>query len=193
MDNITLFKALADERRLRIAGLLSQKALCVEEIAAAVDLTPATVSHHLGCLRKAGLVESTRQQYYTVYRLTTEPLLAAMRELATQPPPPDLESDLDKYDQKVLRDFMQDGRFIRIPAQHKKRDVLLRFLLKLFEPDRRYAEKEVNLIIADYHDDFVTFRRELVDGGWMAREGGIYWRIDTNGAPDESAIRRGYM
>ncbi|HEY3269141.1 MAG TPA: metalloregulator ArsR/SmtB family transcription factor [Armatimonadota bacterium] len=190
-DIVTLFKALADERRLRIAGLLSQKALSVEEIAAAVDLAPATVSHHLGYLRRAGLVDSVRQQYYTVYTLTPEPLLDAMRSLAERPAPPDLEDDLDKYDRKILKENMVDGRFVRIPAQRKKRDVLLRFLLKLFEPERRYPEKEVNLIILEYHDDFATFRRELVDGGYMAREAGIYWRIDKDGAPDETKIIHG--
>lgn len=193
MDVVPLFKAIADERRLRIAGVLSQKPLSVEEIAVAVDLAPATVSHHLMRLREAGLVTSARDQYYTVYRFTPEPLLQALRELAEQPAPALPDDDLEKYDRKVLHDFMEDGRFKRIPAQRKKRDVLLRFLLKLFDPDRKYTEKEVNLIIADYHDDFFTLRRELVDGGWMTRDHGIYWRIDDNGAPDESKIRRGYV
>ncbi len=68
MDIVPLFKALADERRIRIVALLSARALSVEELAAAVDLTPATVSHHLALLREAGLVEAAHEQYYTVYR-----------------------------------------------------------------------------------------------------------------------------
>ncbi len=54
MDIMPLFKALADEKRIKIVALLATRALAVQEIAAAVDLTPARVSHHLTVLRAAG-------------------------------------------------------------------------------------------------------------------------------------------
>lgn len=188
MDVVTLFKALADERRLRIAGLLSQKALSVEEIAPAVGLSPGTVSHHIGYLRRAGLVTMERQQYYVVYRLDTQPLLEALKTLAEQPAPRDAEDDLEKYDRKVLGDFMQDGKLIRIPSQRKKRDVILRFLAKKFEMGREYPEKEVNLTIAEYHDDFATLRRELVDAHMMERERGIYRLVALEPAEDRRPV-----
>ena len=43
---------------------------------------------------------------------------------------------------------------------------------------RRYDEKEVNLIIAAYHDDFCTLRREMIMEGLMARDHQIYWRME---------------
>ena len=187
-DVVALFKALADARRLRIAGLISQKALSAEEIASAVDLAPATVSHHLGYLRRAGLVTEQRQQYYTVFRLNTQPLLDALRALAEQPVPPDLEDDLAKYDRKVLGDFLVDGKLKTIPSQRKKRDVILRLLAKQFEMGREYPEKEVNLIIAEYHDDFFTLRREMVDAGMMSRDHGIYRLIAAEPAEDRRPV-----
>jgi hypothetical protein len=36
----------------------------------------------------------------------------------------------------------------------------------------------VNLIIADFHDDFCTLRRDMISEKLMARENGLYWRID---------------
>lgn len=180
IDIAPLFKALADEKRIKIAALLSNRGLSVQEIAAAVDLTPATVSHHLALMREAGLVEATHEQYYTVYRFRQQPLLDALRALAEQPAPPDLAADLAKYDQKVLGDFLVDGKLKTIPAQRKKRDVILRFLVEQFAPGRTYTEREVNLIIADYHDDFATLRRELICAKLLERENGQYWR------PDES-------
>ena len=176
IDILPLFKALADEKRIKIMALLGERELSVEEIAAAVDLTAPTVSHHLARLREVGLVEATHEQYYTVFKARTQPLLEALRSLAEPPPAPDLSEDLGKYDQKVLGDYLQDGKFKTIPAQRKKRDVILRFLAELFEPARRYSEKEVNLLIADYHDDFATLRRELIMSRLMQRENGIYWR-----------------
>ena len=45
--------------------------------------------------------------------------------------------------------------------------MVLEELADAFEFDRRYTEKEVNLILAEYHDDFCTLRRGLVDEGLL--------------------------
>ncbi len=178
MTDITqLFKALADEKRLRIIALIGKRGLSVEEIAAAVELTPATVSHHLAKLREVGLVEATHEQYYSVYRFNQQPLIDALRSLAEDTPPENMREDLQKYDQKVLRDYLVEGKLTTIPAQRKKREVILRFLAKQFEIGRTYTEKEVNLLIADYHDDFATLRRELIGAKLLSREGGIYEKV----------------
>lgn len=62
-------KALADPDRLRIVECLLHGARNVGEIAAAVEDELVNVSHHLGVLRNAGLVLSTRQGRYVVYAL----------------------------------------------------------------------------------------------------------------------------
>jgi hypothetical protein len=86
--------------------------------------------------------------------------------------------DLDAYDRKVLRDYMEDGRLKQIPRQWKKREVILRYLVEQFEWDQRYTEREVNEIISRTHDDFATLRRQLIDSRRMARERDVYWRIE---------------
>lgn len=181
MSILPLFKALADEKRIRIAALISTRPLSVEEIAAAVDLTPPTVSHHLAILRDAGLVEARREQYYTVYRFTQQPLVDALRTVTEQPAALDLDDDLAAYDRKVLRDYLVDGKLKTIPVQRKKRDVILRYLAEQFEPDRSYAEKEVNAILVDFHDDVATLRRELVSGNppLLTRDKGVYQRVSS--------------
>lgn len=66
-------EALADERRLTVLALLSRRGeLCACEIQAALGLTHATVSHHMGRLRDAGLVEAHRRGRWTYYRLAEE-------------------------------------------------------------------------------------------------------------------------
>jgi len=173
---VQLFKALANEKRIQIIALIHDRGLSVEEIASAVELTPATVSHHLSLLKEAGLVQATSEQYYTIYRFTSQPLFDALAALSTAPPAADLSVDLAKYDRKVLGDFLVDGKLKAIPAQRKKRDVILRFLAEQFADDRTYTEREVNIIIADFHDDFATLRRELIMSRLMHRDQGIYWR-----------------
>jgi hypothetical protein len=66
-----------------------------------------------------------------------------------------------------------------IPSQRKKLEAILRYIVKAFEVGKRYSEKQVNDILARYHEDTATLRRELVGYGLMKREGGggAYWRI----------------
>jgi len=90
------------------------------------------------------------------------------------------EVDADAYDKKVIRDYTRkDGSLKTLPAQRKKLEAILRYIVKAFEPDKRYSEKQVNEILKRYHDDTATLRRELVGFGLMQREGGggEYWRV----------------
>jgi DNA-binding transcriptional ArsR family regulator len=48
---LTMFKALADESRLKIIGLLATRERSVDELATTLKLKPPTVSHHLATLR----------------------------------------------------------------------------------------------------------------------------------------------
>lgn len=84
----------------------------------------------------------------------------------------------ETYDKKVLRIFVVDGRLTAIPAQRKKRDVILRHLVESFDRERVYREPEVNAIIGRLHHDFATLRRELVDSGLLVRQRGEYARPD---------------
>lgn len=69
-DLLTALKALSDASRLRIVGLLADgRRMAVEQLAAALELTPATVVHHLKRLRDAGLVESRARPPYMDYSL----------------------------------------------------------------------------------------------------------------------------
>ena len=88
------------------------------------------------------------------------------------------ERDL-KYRQKVIDTFFEYGKLKAIPAQRKKRRIVLEEIAKDFEMGKTYDEKEVNLIIAAYHDDFCTIRREMILEGLMARDHQTYWRIEA--------------
>ena len=63
-----IFKALADETRLRILALLLEGELCVCEIIAALELPQSTTSRHLAYLRNSGWVKDRRQGVWMYYR-----------------------------------------------------------------------------------------------------------------------------
>lgn len=179
---VSFFKALADSNRLKIVGLLAEKAYSVEELAALLQLKPSTVSHHLSKLSEAGLVRSHAESYYSVYQLDKQMLEEKRRTMFSQTELSTVaaEVDADAYDAKVIRDFTRrDGSLKTIPAQRKKLDAILRHVVKSFDAGKRYSEKRVNEILSKYHEDTATLRRELVGAGLMQREGGggEYWRV----------------
>lgn len=65
------FKALSDPVRRDILMLLRQGSLSAGEIGSHFDMTGATISYHLGILKKAELVFETRQKNYIYYELNT--------------------------------------------------------------------------------------------------------------------------
>lgn len=65
-------KALGDPLRLRIVSCLREGPKNVSEISAELDISIVTVSHHLGILRVAGLVESDRDGRFINYRLPSD-------------------------------------------------------------------------------------------------------------------------
>ena len=90
-----------------------------------------------------------------------------------------MDVDADAYDNKVIKDYVRkDGSLKTIPAQRKKLEAILRYVVKAFEVNKRYSEKKVNEILSQYHEDTASLRRELVGYGLMKREGGggDYWR-----------------
>ena len=64
-----LFKALADETRLRIVALLAHGELCVCHLEEALQLSQPKVSRHLATLRAADVVEDRRDGTWVYYRL----------------------------------------------------------------------------------------------------------------------------
>lgn len=177
------FRALADVSRLKIAGLLAQEPLSVEQLAAMLDLRPSTVSHHLARLSKAGLVSARAEGYYSVYSFDNSALEAMARRLLAPETLPTAAALADHagYDRKVLGDFLHpNGRLKSIPAQHKKLLVVLRHLAAAFEPGKRYWERQVNEILGRFHPDTATLRRELVGAGLLERDEGQYWRVEVS-------------
>ena len=178
-EAIHLFKCLSDKSRLQILKSLAIEDMYVERLAERLGITAATVSFHLKKLADAGAVTSYKSQYYMMYSLNKEifetSILDIIREKSDEA---DLQAQRDaEYRQKVINAFFEYGRLKSIPAQRKKERIVLEVIAEAFEYDRIYTEREVNIIIADFHDDFCTIRRNMVGEGLLARDTSGYWRV----------------
>lgn len=78
-----LFRALADETRVRIVALLAHGELCVCHIEKALELSQPNISRHLGILRMAGIVDARRDGTWVYYQLAKQENEAVQEMLAT--------------------------------------------------------------------------------------------------------------
>ncbi|MDQ3107546.1 MAG: metalloregulator ArsR/SmtB family transcription factor, partial [Actinomycetota bacterium] len=74
---VATWKAIGDPLRWAILRLLAVEELCVCHLVDELGVAQPLVSHHLGILRVAGLVESERWRYWTYYRLRPDALQRA--------------------------------------------------------------------------------------------------------------------
>jgi hypothetical protein len=190
-DLVLMLKALCAPPRIRIAGLVAERGRTVDELAALLGLTPRVVARHLDLLVAARLVEARPGPRPFTYTLRIDTLQGVGRTIAEREgaadasaeadaAAADLAAGRDPEDAKVLRTFVVGGRLASIPAQDRKRRVVLRHLRDaIFTEDRAYPEKEVNQRLALFHPDVASLRRYMVDAGLVTRAAGMYRR-----APD---------
>ena len=178
-EAIGLFKCLSDKSRLQILKSLAMEDMYVERLAERLGITAATVSFHLKKLADAGAVTSYKSQYYMMYSLNKEifetSILAILQEESDEA---EVQAQRDaQYRQKVIDAFFEYGKLKSIPTQRKKERIVLEVIAEAFEYDRIYSEREVNIMIADFHDDFCTLRRDMIGEKLLARDERGYWRV----------------
>ncbi len=181
-EAISLFKCLADKSRLQILKSLAVEDMYVERLAERLGLTAPTISFHLKKLSDAGAVTAYKNQYYMMYSLNKEIFQTSILEILQQ------ESDEAQkqarrdadYRQRVIDAFFEYGKLKSIPVQRKKERIVLEVIAEAFAFDRMYSEREANIIIADFHDDFCTIRRDLISERLLDRNGTEYWRIKND-------------
>jgi hypothetical protein len=181
-----LLALLAEPDRLKALAAVALGVETLAEVAERAGLEPRAAARALNRLAAGGLLEGEAGKRY---RVRTEALRAAARRSAA-----DRREDAGQAGSEVVGRFLRGGRQVAIPAARSKRLVVLDHLAGLFEPGRRYPEREVNEILGAVHPDYAMLRRYLVDDGFLARadEAGsgsrsvkVYWR--TGGTVDLSA------
>lgn len=179
LEVIKLFKCLADKSRLLIIKSLIKEPMYVELLSERLQLTAPTISFHLKKLEEANIVKASKEQYYTVYSINEDVLKSAIIDLIKGESSEEDIQNLreEEYRRKVIENFFEYGKLKSIPVQRKKRLIVLQEIAKAFELGKEYTEREVNIIIADFNDDFCTLRREFINEKIFVRNEGKYTRI----------------
>ena len=98
-----LLKALADPTRLSMVACLWQASapVCICDFTATFDLSQPTISHHMGKLKTAGLIESEKRGIWIYYRLreALSPVAKALIEALLA----DVQRPVATFDQVLAR------------------------------------------------------------------------------------------
>jgi hypothetical protein len=161
---------LAEPERLRVVSALVLGYSSVSDITTVTGVDARAVAKAIARLVAGELVV----QEGDGYRFASEELKIAARLVAEDHEDPGI--DAPPVDARILRGFLKGGRLTSIPTARAKRLVVLDYLAQRFEPGKRYSEKKVNEILAEFNDDTASLRRYLVDENFLTRERGYYWR-----------------
>lgn len=83
LDDLALVtRALASPARLRMVDVLRGRCLCVNALAARVELAQSAVSQHLRILKQSGLVRSEKRGYFVHYSFDEERLQKCRERLS---------------------------------------------------------------------------------------------------------------
>jgi hypothetical protein len=176
---LNFFKVLGNESRLKILGLLASQERSVGELAALLELREPTVSHHLATMKELGLINVRAEGNNRIYSLDVKVLQTMSKDILSQAQLVELvpEDGENRWEQKILSTFVENGRITQIPARRKKQFVIMKWVVEHFEYEMRYPEADLNEHLKALHHDFASLRRYLIDYKMMAREKNIYWRI----------------
>ena len=67
-----IFRALGDETRLRIVGMLEEHELCAADLLKSVSIVQSTLSHHMKILCESGAVSCRREGRWSYYSINVE-------------------------------------------------------------------------------------------------------------------------
>lgn len=176
---LDFFKIMVAPIRLRMAAILLDETLTIDELAGRLHVRPTEIPRHLAQLEKLNLLHRAGNRY-SLDNKAMESLSRSV--LANMRPGVDAHSNDDNagdFDRLVIKNFsLPDGRLKEIPVQEKKLVAILKHIAQVFEPGRCYTEKEVNETLKRFHPDTASLRRAMVDRLMISREsnGSNYWR-----------------
>lgn len=106
----------------------------------------------------------------------------------------------EEENEKLLKKYFPEelnGKLLTFSMQEKHKLVVLREIIKCFEPGRTYTEKELNEILKNiYEHDYVAIRRYLIEYGFMDRKKDCseYWvKVDTDSSNEASKSGEGVL
>lgn len=93
--------------------------------------------------------------------------------------------NLDPDADKSLRQkkYVFKGALVAIPDRDEDLQLVLEVISKSLPAGVRLPESRLNALLLEWHRDYASLRRLLVDHRWLDRADGVYWRTAADGRP----------
>ncbi len=75
--------AIGEPNRIKILLLLSKREMCVCHLESALGMSQPTISHHLGVLERAELLQRSKRQKWVFYKLRDSPATDLVRRMVS--------------------------------------------------------------------------------------------------------------
>lgn len=184
LDKVVAYhKALADPTRIKILILLADGERNGQVLAEKLGVTPATITHHAAKLREASLINERRDKntiffslnHYFIKSSASAAEQIIYRNIGSEGGTDSMEDIHKRLKDSVIKNFFTaDGKLKHVPAQHKKKLIVLEHIVSQLTKGQKYTEQEINAFIKSFHADFATIRREFIMHQYMFREHDIY-------------------
>ncbi|WP_018757995.1 metalloregulator ArsR/SmtB family transcription factor [Paenibacillus terrigena] len=185
LDRLVRFhKTIGDVTRIRILALLKNGPLHGQALADKLSVSAPTITHHMAKLREVDLIYERRDKNTIYFYLDEKSLIQqseaivkkvqSAAELVTSADQEKVRQDELKAESILRNFFTKEGTLKHLPAQHKKKLLVLHHLVEGLQPGKKYLESELNDYIRQFHPDFATIRREFIMNHFMYREQDIY-------------------
>lgn len=175
---VNFHKTLGDPTRIRILALLRHGPLHGQAIAGKLGLKPPTITHHMAKLRDIGLINERRDKNTIYFSLNVKKLeygaTAILNMVSEHQKNEEFKTTEFDRSQVIKNFFTIDGKLKQLPAQRKKKIIVLTHIVKGLKIGVTYDEKEINDYLKQFHEDYATLRRELIMNHFMYRENNKY-------------------
>jgi ArsR family transcriptional regulator len=81
LDNVKIFKALCDEKRLQVLELLQSGEQCACDLLEKIEIGQSTLSHHMKIMVESGIVNARKEGKWMYYTISEEGSKIAVRLL----------------------------------------------------------------------------------------------------------------
>jgi len=144
-----------------------------KDIASKMGISPSTVRHQKFMFREKS---KQAKMYLAIYELSNEKRELNKDEILSVHNGAKMVDDryitTQEESEKILRAAFVSFSPLKLKAfspKEKKKIVVLRKIAEQFEIGKQYTEKEVNSILKEIFEDYVTLRRYLIEYGFMER------------------------
>ncbi|MFZ3231795.1 MAG: ArsR family transcriptional regulator [Pseudobdellovibrio sp.] len=178
MESLLIFKALADDSRIKILTALSSQSCSPLTLSEQLKMIPTTVSFHIGKLLEAGLIQASKEKSGT-YLSNLETLnLSLFQILNLNTIPEKIISDNSEIDyrKQVIKNFFKDGLLLSLPDQKRKRNLVLQIISQRLTPERMHTEQEFNDFLKKIFAAYEPIKNELLELRLVKITNGLYHR-----------------